>query len=93
MFLRNRVVPAHVGKMEAFGVLDLAEALDGPGTARECTRGEPCTKNTSALVSYAQDSVFMSHQILLPSNRQDQGSSTSETTILTGSPSLLIVPA
>ena len=50
MFLRNRVVPAHVGKMEAFGVLDLAEARDGPGTARECTRGEPCTKNTSALV-------------------------------------------
>ena len=44
MFLRNRVVPAHVGKMEAFGVSDLAEARDGPGTARESTRGEPCTK-------------------------------------------------
>ena len=44
MFLRNRVVPARVGKMEAFGVLDLAEARDGPGTARECTRGEPCTR-------------------------------------------------
>ena len=93
IFLRNRVVPAHAGKLEARGVLDLAEARDGPGSARESTHGEPCVKNTSAHVSYPQDSGIMSHQILLPSNRQDQGSSTSETTILTGSPSLLIVPA
>ena len=44
IFLRNRVVPAHAGKLEARGVLDLAEARDGPGTACESTHSEACQK-------------------------------------------------